>query len=135
MSYYMKSLILFLVLASVFEGGKTEIKSRSKVTVQIVNGLSENQLLTFHCQSKDDDLGTHIMKNSAVYSFSFFPRIIGKTLFYCNFWWPTNFSSVHHFDIYDQYRDRCVACIWHISESGPCLENDGSGKKLCLPFT
>ena len=134
MGQYMKSLLLLLMIVSLFEGEKAEIiESGTRVTVQIVDGLSRNQDLTLHCKSKDNDLGQHTIKSPQVYTFSFFPRFIGKTLFFCNFWWSSNTSS-HYFNIYDQDRDWCKACTWHISESGVCLENDGLGRKLCYSY-
>ena len=131
---YMKSLFLLLSIVLVFEGGTTKIQAFPKVTVQIINELSNNQDLTLHCKSKEDDLGEHTIKKEEVYSFRFRPRsFFGTTLFFCNFVWPADTSS-HYFDIYDEDRDVCKACTWRIYESGPCIDNNGRGRTQCYPW-
>ena len=114
--------------------GEVNFKPCPKVTVQIVNELTNNQDLTFHCKSKDDDLGEHTIKNGGIYEFKFRPRFIfGATLFFCSFNWPSD-NTTHYFDIYDEDRDWCDACYWDIAESGPCLQNDGLGRRLCYSW-
>ncbi|KAL3729359.1 hypothetical protein ACJRO7_026468 [Eucalyptus globulus] len=99
-----------------------------KTHVEIENGLPAGTTLTVHCKSKDDDLGTHHVKDS--WEFSFIPNFIDGTFFFCSFSWPGQFER---FDIYVQSRDdgectentkctegRWTVCTWKISPNGPC---------------
>ncbi|CAN1145019.1 S-protein homolog 5 [Linum perenne] len=94
---------------------------KKKVTVH--NKLTSHDWLQFHCKSKNDDLGTHTLKNNYRYRFSFNNNPWGTTQFYCSFQWG---EGVHWFDIYIEGRDsgRCIECNWDIMESGPCLIKD-----------
>ena len=125
----MKSLSLLLTIMLVFEGGK------AKKTVQIINNLSNKQELTFHCKSKNDDLGIHTIKSGQTYSFSFNPCFFCTTLFFCSFAWPSDPSS-HYFDIFDDHRDWCDnVCARKITESGPCtIDEYNHNVDKCYPW-
>ncbi|XP_028772384.1 S-protein homolog 2-like [Neltuma alba] len=131
----MKSLLLVLAMVVMVGGGKAWIIKAPKVTVKIQNGLSQNQDLTLHCKSKDDDLGEHTLQNKASYKFSLRPRFfIHSTLFFCSFWWPSN-TSLHYFDIYVEDRDWwCNLCAWTISESGACIYDELTRQTDCYPW-
>ncbi|KAI9072129.1 hypothetical protein K1719_045906 [Acacia pycnantha] len=112
-----------------------------KTTVEIINMITNPpQSLTFHCKSKDDDIGEQkIFWVGEKFKFHFKPNFIGTTLFYCNFSWPSDTSSSsHYFDIYVQRRDQrsCVAehkggvpllCSWKIWKTVACKFNEYSG--------
>ncbi|XP_054797476.1 S-protein homolog 29-like [Prosopis cineraria] len=130
------SLYAVTASAAASNGSCNNVSITPKVTVQILDGLSQNQDLTLHCKSKDDDLGVHtIKKKKATYEFTFRPRyFIHSTQFFCSFWWPSN-TSLHCFDIYMQDRDWCCAvCFWTIWESGPCISDDLTGYIDCYPW-
>ncbi|XP_028772382.1 S-protein homolog 5-like [Neltuma alba] len=129
MAPYMKSLLLVAaIVVAMSEGGEAWKIRFAPLTVQIQNGLSQNQDLTLHCKSKDDDLGEHTLQNKATYEFKFWPRFfVRTTLFFCSFRWPSD-TSLHYFDIYVEDRDwGCDPCTWNIEESGPC-------QNKCFPW-
>ncbi|CAI0394512.1 unnamed protein product, partial [Linum tenue] len=41
------------------------------------------EILTVHCQSKDDDLGGHAVAVGATYHWDFGTNLLGGTLFWC----------------------------------------------------
>ncbi|PIN06704.1 hypothetical protein CDL12_20735 [Handroanthus impetiginosus] len=56
--------------------------------VHIINRLPSNSSrLKVHCQSKDDDLGYHILKPNDDYNWSFCDNIFATSLFFCHLWW------------------------------------------------
>ena len=97
----------------------------AKTRVRITNKVTPESILTVHCKSKDDDLGTHDLPPNGSYEFYFRPRFFGGTLYFCLMEWP-NIS--HYFDVYRQDRDRprCFKdCCWDINPTGPCDSNSG----------
>ncbi|OMO68683.1 Proton-dependent oligopeptide transporter family [Corchorus olitorius] len=57
-----------------------------KWKVTIVNNLTPGKILTTHCQSRDDDIGVHqIPVGGPPQQWSFRPRVIGITVFWCRF--------------------------------------------------
>ncbi|KAB2599913.1 hypothetical protein D8674_010184 [Pyrus ussuriensis x Pyrus communis] len=93
-----------------------------KITVRINNTLENNQELTVHCKSGDDDLGPHNLLPKNTYEFSFKRNFLQpRTLFFCTFQWPEDQFKLHYFDIYDQKRDDCSKCFWEIYKFGACL--------------
>ncbi|XP_022752273.1 S-protein homolog 1-like [Durio zibethinus] len=87
--------------------------------VHIINGLSDNEL-TIHCQSKDDDLGVHLIQMSKEWYWTFEANFGGTTLFWCNMSWAN-----HHgrFDVYWVNRellDKCdfKECFWKAEDDG-----------------
>ncbi|XP_022752271.1 S-protein homolog 1-like [Durio zibethinus] len=91
----------------------------------IINGLSDNEL-TIHCQSKDDDLGVHLIHMSKEWYWTFEANFGGTTLFWCNMSWAN-----HHgrFDVYWVNRellDKCdfKECFWKAEDDGLYLKNN-----------
>jgi hypothetical protein len=98
-----------------------------RITVTIANYLelppNHFTSLTFHCKSKNDDLGFHTIKFREDYSFSFRRNVFGGTLFFCSFTWPED-PRLHYLDIYDQSQHHCHECTWQINVNGGCLNSD-----------
>ena len=101
-----------------------------KITVQINNTLENNQELTVHCKSKNDDLGFHTLLPKKTYEFSFKRNAFGDgTLFFCSFTWPEE-PQLHYFDIYDQKRDDCSKCFWEVFKFGACLYGESVAETI-----
>jgi len=89
----------------------------SKIHVTIINFMAKKDL-AIHCKDKHHDLGNKILSYGERFNFSFKPnKFLYVTLYFCRFTWV---GASHHFDIYDEYRDDCVECLWEIVERGPC---------------
>ncbi|CAI9768596.1 unnamed protein product [Fraxinus pennsylvanica] len=76
---------------------------RAEVLVQVMNHLDNGHCMNVHCQSKDDDLGLHLVEDGDDTTWSFDVNFWGTTLFYCDVQWDD--SKWHHFDAYDAKRD------------------------------
>ncbi|XP_021757886.1 S-protein homolog 5-like [Chenopodium quinoa] len=106
-----------------------------ETTVSIVNHLATNESLTIHCQSKNDDLGIHILSYGQVYSFKFRPNIWGTTLYFCGFTWSGG-SKVC--DVYKYRRDRLRCCgdvRWEVQRKGISSPSTfGKGHEVFYPW-
>ncbi|KEH25291.1 putative plant self-incompatibility S1 [Medicago truncatula] len=123
-SISLKFSILIIILLA-FEASDTIAISFAEVKVTIVNKVlaPTPTNITFHCKSRDDDLGFHTLVSEGSYAFTFSPNFtpwFSKTLFFCSFTWPGN-PQLHYLDIYDQVRDNCYRCRWTINKDGGCL--------------
>ncbi|KAF8394204.1 hypothetical protein HHK36_020411 [Tetracentron sinense] len=91
-----------------------------KFHVHVQNQLGEGTTLVLHCQSKDDDLGVHLLGFYEEFQWSFDVNIWGNTLFYCDF----VFGNVQgHYNIFVSDRDahdaRCDGgCFWGVRPDG-----------------
>ncbi|KAE8654107.1 hypothetical protein F3Y22_tig00117056pilonHSYRG00892 [Hibiscus syriacus] len=96
-------------------------------TVVIHNDIGAGSYLTFHCKSKNDDLGVHVLTYGYTYTIKFRPLFMTGTLYFCGFEWD---GTVHRFDIYDEDRDDpiCTHCEWKIKPTGPCMQNPRNSK-------
>ncbi|GLT73295.1 hypothetical protein SLA2020_451640 [Shorea laevis] len=114
--------MLFMTGLSVVAGGS--VAKHRHATVNMTNDLGNGFDLTplTYCKSKDDDLGSHIVKPGQFYVFGFTPNFLGTTLYTCNFGWSTQTRS---FKIYDYDRDNlvCRHCKWLIQTTSPCEYN------------
>ncbi|KAL9674261.1 hypothetical protein QQ045_030531 [Rhodiola kirilowii] len=98
----------------------------ARVHVHITNNLTVGSTMNVHCQSRDNDLGHHLLKLGEEISWSFSPNFWGSTLFWCEVEWEGSSSRVH-FDAYNQNRDgaRCnKKCLWSVTEDGILLGYD-----------
>ncbi|XP_056857356.1 S-protein homolog 2-like [Raphanus sativus] len=108
----------------------------AKVTVEIINDIGSQ--VSFHCKSKDDDLGQRSLQPRGLWSFSFRRHIFARSLFFCYFVLP-NIGS-YWFDIYKEPRDNsgefwCDNCMWKIRPLGPCKFNRITKEfDLCDPW-
>ena len=99
------------------------IFQQKRTFVRIINEVGEDIDLNFHCKSKDDDLGPHVLTPHQYYEFNFRPNFFWTTLFFCRFWWG---NESHWFDIYDVQRDgvHCTTyCWWQVFPTGPCFRD------------
>ncbi|KAM6565506.1 hypothetical protein CsatA_024634 [Cannabis sativa] len=102
--------------------------SLEKTTVEIYNKLDNGTLLTVHCKSKDDDLGSHDLSENQSFRWKFRINIYGTTLFYCRFTWKGGSKT---FNIFDAKRDenRCPpTCIWRVRNDGVHAYHDVNQK-------
>lgn len=131
-------LLSLLVVILAFEACKA-LHFYPKVTVEIINTLDTPppKNLTLHCQSKDDDLGSHTIMYGGSYNFTFRPSVVRfiTTLYWCSFSWKQD-PSLHHFEIFKEDRDdTCVVCSWKISTSGGCKYDKFKGTySECYPW-
>ncbi|KAI9100896.1 hypothetical protein K1719_024020 [Acacia pycnantha] len=95
--------------------------------VTIKNDLGQDILLTIHCKSKDDDLGSHNLSLHNTFQWDFKTNFFTRnTLFYCYVY----FGKVEGtFNAYDAARDddRCTDCKWSIKTDGAYWYNPVSG--------
>ncbi|KAL3518657.1 hypothetical protein ACH5RR_021246 [Cinchona calisaya] len=106
-----------------------------KVQVHIMNMQRSGGRINVHCQSKDDDLGFHVVEYGDEYSWSFGANIWGSTLFYCDVQMINGDLTWYHFDAYDGIRDffRCWwHCRWMIFQNTQYLfgYDEGTGGKI-----
>ena len=114
-------LLLWLLMLPLVINGKTHVTVR--------NRLDGKLDLTLHCKSEDDDLGAQLLHYDQTYEFSFNPRFLGITLFYCTFRWQ---GACHWFDIYRQDRDICTHCNWNVTQAEPCrILGGGGADRVC----
>lgn len=127
------SLIISLFVTNAYQG----VLAKPSIEVHIVDYLPDNNVpLTFHCASKDDDLGYHHPKVGDDFHFHFLPRVIGHTLFFCHFWWGKKQAS---FDVYtSKLSYNCLwdetpvtLCYWKVQGNGFFLGPSlNEGKKM-----
>ncbi|KAE9612737.1 putative plant self-incompatibility S1 [Lupinus albus] len=108
------------------------IPSRTRVT--ITNKLIEP--LTIHCKDKHNDDGVYTLQPGESHSFRFYANpFLRRSLWFCSFQWT---GAFHHFDIFDQRRDKCEyydLCFWEIRKPGvPCRIRDNNDIPLCYPW-
>ncbi|KAF7844660.1 S-protein-like protein 2-like [Senna tora] len=106
------TLTVLLLLAS----ESSNVVVHAKTHVRVYNGLDHGNILTVHCKSSDDDIGTLVVRPGGFFEFSFKVDFFFTTLFHCTFQWP---GVTHRFDIYDAVREDCLECYWRITESQP----------------
>ncbi|KAE8652322.1 hypothetical protein Csa_021997, partial [Cucumis sativus] len=87
--------------------------------IHIVNGLTKNQNLFVHCQSKDDDLGKINLSVGKEFNWSFKVNFWGTSLFWCYLHKPNSEYSVsfeafwvEKKSIWLYYRCYNTNCIW-----------------------
>ena len=127
MNFFFKQLVLFIALHITLSQGNI-FPSPAKVHVRLKNTLGPGSSLTIHCQSKDDDLGIHVLSNNNSFEWSFHPNLFyTNTLFFCRIQWQ---DKVMSFDSYRETRDMngChKRCFWDVNPTGACLLNIDKG--------
>jgi hypothetical protein len=129
----------FLTLLIVFLAyeARDTVAFFGRVSVTIIDDMkvgNTSKNITFHCKSKDDDLGFHTLNFGGRYLFTFRPQVFGATLFFCSFTWQGG-SYPHYFDIYDFQRDDCKYCLWKINKFGACkYRTETQLFDVCLPW-
>lgn len=128
----MKIVIFFILLdLSLSQAGYLPY---GRVHARITNLLGPNSSLIVHCQSKDDDLGVHVIHFNEFFDWNFKPHVfITNTLFFCTLQWNDKLLS---FDAYKEIRDLYGCnkhCFWDVTSVGACMENHGGGD-LCFQW-
>ncbi|XP_057475973.1 self-incompatibility protein S1-like [Actinidia eriantha] len=98
------------------------------VHASIKNMLGNGNMMSIHCQSKDNDLGNQTVSDGSEFGWDFSPNVWGTTLFYCDLDWKN--VSDFYFDAYAFARDsvRCkTLCSWLVSGEGMYGFNEGTG--------
>ncbi|KAI3884615.1 hypothetical protein MKX03_006156 [Papaver bracteatum] len=99
-------------------------------TVVLMNELSPNTTLIYHCKSADDDLGERSLAFNTAWEWSFHNNLFLTTLYWCNFWWDDNGKRRQEgFQIYKAKRDfkRCVQfCRNDVRSDGIYGFNEGA---------
>ncbi|KAG5069441.1 hypothetical protein JHK85_001818 [Glycine max] len=92
------TIIVFLMIVSVQDGLSDDGFFGGKNTVRVYNGMNDSILVHLHCQSKDDDLGQHVLAVGEHQEWSFEDRVFGNTLFWCTM----DAGNVHQsFEVYN----------------------------------
>ena len=127
MSFLLKKLVLLIILHVTLSEGA--LLPYGKAHVRLTNLLGSGSSLTIHCQSKDDDLGVHVLVFKDSFEWSFKPKFfIPSTLFFCKLQWQ---SKVMSFDSYRETRDLqgCNKyCYWDVTPDGPCMLKHGGNR-------
>nr|CAA60578.1 S3 self-incompatibility protein [Papaver rhoeas]CAA60579.1 S3 self-incompatibility protein [Papaver rhoeas] len=93
----------------------------TRIQVRIMNRRGNGKSITIHCQSEDDDLGTHVVSDGQEINWSFRENFMLTTRFYCYLQWDRK-GKHFNFDAYSGKRDdggRCsTECLWKILEGG-----------------
>lgn len=103
------------------------------VHVGLTNRVGPGLDLTIHCQSKDEDLGVHVLPPGGLFEWSFRPSLWSTTLFFCRI---QSKSKEMSFNIYVHDRDVLVCdrhCYWDVTPNGPC-QKKGSHYGLCFKW-
>ncbi|KAK9666780.1 hypothetical protein RND81_14G210700 [Saponaria officinalis] len=98
-----------------------------KYTVRVVNGI-DNEPITVRCQSKDDDLGTHVLRTGEEFRWKFKINFMMSTLYFCHFYWENRYKSVDTFKIGYAMCDR--EYTWVVTKYG--FYKGCDGKNLVL---
>ena len=128
------SLLKVFILLTLLQLTSSKVKffPFSKTHVRLTNVLGPRSSLTIHCQSKDDDLGVHVLPYNCSFEWSFHPNyLVLSTLFFCKIQWQAKLTS---FDIYRESRDLYGCnkyCYWNVIPMGPCLLKHEGGYDFC----
>jgi len=125
-SAYLLALGLVLVLASpTLSNGSSIFPGFIKWHVYVVNELNNKQSLLVHCQSKDDDLGSHQLSQGGNFTWTFRVNFSHSTLFWCHVKRDNNngCDSGASFDVfwYDEHLFRKCHwknCLWKVRDDG-----------------
>ncbi|KAK9006014.1 hypothetical protein V6N11_035068 [Hibiscus sabdariffa] len=124
-------LFLWISLLSQTNFGEALLKGR-KYHVHVANGFSNNNQLTIHCASKDDDLGEHVLQVSQEWSWSFRENFWGTTQFWCNMNGEGHSKTVDVFVMEWGFLDTCgdKECFWSVRDDGIYLQRNKDGTWL-----
>ncbi|KAF3671743.1 putative DNA-directed RNA polymerases II and IV subunit 5A-like [Capsicum annuum] len=90
--------------------------------VHIVSALPNDDIsLWYHCASKDDEFGTHMLKVGEEFHFRFIQNLWESTLFFCHFWWGEKQNA---FDVFSNSLTKLCSksslrtCYWKVQSDG-----------------
>ena len=135
MSFLLKKLVILLILLHATLSQGEPFWPFKRVHAGIKNTLPPGSSLTVHCQSKDDDLGVHVLPVNDSFNWSFKPTVfILATLFFCKIQWDTKQMS---FDAYRETRDLTdchTKCFWEVTDKGACMLKHDGGYGFCYDW-
>ncbi|KAL6971196.1 hypothetical protein U1Q18_030877 [Sarracenia purpurea var. burkii] len=123
------SRFFFVLLILIGRLVDADIGRLSPTTLHVINRLPNTPTpLTLRCQSKDNDIGRHILYNGQELKWSFYPNAFFTTLFFCHFYWGSKDTS---FAVYDsRLANDCEKlssgrdCYWEARIDGFYLSGD-----------
>lgn len=96
------SLFNKVLLLSVMLGVLLETPPSDDFSIAVQNDKSEEDV-TVHCKSKDDDLGSHVLKTGQDFQWNFHANSGGTTLYFCH---VTTKEKFKQFDAFKWPNDR-----------------------------
>lgn len=122
----MKNEIVFLILWACIFPEITLLAAKrctftGGFTVHVINKLPHS--LKLHCQSKDDDLGYHMLDTNDDYKWSFCNNYFGRTVFSCHLCWGDQLVGFDAFT--SKWKDSyCIdgQCTWEVRTDGIYLD-------------
>ncbi|CAL9023323.1 unnamed protein product [Prunus brigantina] len=97
----------------------------TKWHVYVVNGLNDNQTMSVHCKSKDDDLGIQNLPQGANTTWSFRTNFVHSTLFWCYMSKANAHAALKVFwqDIYLFQKCNWKNCIYVAKDDGVYIKD------------
>lgn len=122
----MKTLFSILIISFCLFHSSSNVEALfEKYRVIIRNGIDDPLPLSFHCHSKDDDLGFHVRKLGGDFTFHFGRSF--NTKFWCEFWWNGKDLTFDLFNdhLVDDYCGDSIAntCFWLAQKDGFYIAN------------
>ncbi|KAK9677540.1 hypothetical protein RND81_11G150400 [Saponaria officinalis] len=87
-----------------------------KYTIRIINKIGTSPKVSLRCQSKDDDLGTHVLGYGEEFNWTFRVNFMMSTLYFCHFQWKDKDIT---FDVFEVYLGSTMCdreYIWEVKE-------------------
>ncbi|KAH7854292.1 hypothetical protein Vadar_012133 [Vaccinium darrowii] len=103
-------LLQFLIIVAFFVSSTMSFgfPHKAQAQVRIISGVPNNpQPLLVHCESANDDIGTHVLQAGEELDWHFKLDVFGRTLFHCHFNWDSKDKSIdvfHQPDIFHYYK-------------------------------
>lgn len=110
MNYHRRSIFsLFVILAFYFLGTTYAFCFfTEQYRVHVINGIPNNNIVV-HCQSRDDDMGTHTLSTDGEFSWKFCQNTRQTTLYFCHFWWQ---GKQQVFDVFNKTTSSSGMCVY-----------------------
>ncbi|CAA7033943.1 unnamed protein product [Microthlaspi erraticum] len=128
----MNTLILFFIVTALCAVSNNASLLFPKNEIGFRNNLSSNDdVLTVHCRSDEDDLGLHFLHQVDVYTFEFGDRVFGGTYHQCVLRHGVNIQFVREIMAYEEspYHLRFgQLMLWEARDDGIYLTTGDQGK-------
>ncbi|KAL8058891.1 hypothetical protein ABFX02_03G051400 [Erythranthe guttata] len=121
------SLVFILISFGILIKSANSCHWTKEYQVMIVNNIDgQPSDLTFRCQSKNDDLGSHTISPSANWNWTFCNNLLKRTLYFCHFYWGSKQQDFNVFT-YKLGKEECGTgvCSWTAKSDGFYL-SDGT---------
>lgn len=123
----MKYLLIFIPILFSLLQTQCEAAGWTHYNITILNEVN-NMDVTVHCFSKDNELGTHLLKFEQSFSWTFKPNVIAQTKFYCHFLTPQR--DIGRYAVYDlRIAQRIIKAY---GKSGTLVWSVRPGNQMCL---